>query len=227
VAFLVCGVFLARFSRILILSLPVLAACAKAVPTQVVKAVPPTLPPHREQHVDPLVAPIPTQLPKLNFNDPIDKAILEAQLRFKRGENFYQNGFLKQAKQEFDSAVDLILDTAETYPKDPRLRQELTDLVGLINAMELEALREGDGFTDQKQEHAAIDDLEHVETFPALIDPKLKKEVEEDVSEITHDLPIEINDRVLGLLNYYQNGRGRSVIEVGSSRPDIPLPGGK
>jgi membrane-bound lytic murein transglycosylase D len=197
--------------------LTVLAACAKAVPTKVVKVVPPPLP-HIEQHVEPLVAPIATQLPKVNFNDPIDLAILEAQLRFERGEKLYKDGFLKQAKQEFDGAVDLILDTAGTYPKDLRLRHELSDLVGRINAMELVALREGDGFTDQKEEHAAIDDLERVETFPTLIDPKLKKEVEEDVSEITHDLPIEINDRVLGFLEYYQNGRGHGTIEVGLQR---------
>ena len=209
---------MAGFKRILILSLLVsLAACAKAVPTNVVKVVPPPLP-HIEQHVEPLVAPIPTQLPKVNFNDPIDIAILEAQLRFERGENLYKNGFLKQAKEEFDAAVDLILDTAGTYPKELRLRHELTDLVGRVNTLEIHALREGDGFTDQKEEHAAIDDLERVETFPTLIDPKLKKEVEEDVSEITHDLPIEINDRVLGFLDYYQNGRGRGAIEVGLQR---------
>jgi membrane-bound lytic murein transglycosylase D len=84
--------------------------------------------------------------------------------------------------------------------------------------MELQALREGDGFTDQTEEHAAIDDLEHVETFPALIDPKLKKTVEDEVLEVAHDLPIEINDRVLGFLDYYQNGRGRGAIEVGMER---------
>src|SRR5216684_2937856 len=99
------GCFLARFKRIvipsLLVSLLVLAACAKAVPINVVKVVPPPLP-HIEHHVEPLVTPIPTQLPKVNFNDPIDLAILEAQLRFERGENLYENGFLKQAKEEFD-----------------------------------------------------------------------------------------------------------------------------
>src|SRR5205823_8302136 len=40
----------------------------------------------------------------------------------------------------------------------------------------------------------------------------------EDVKETSHDLPIEINNRVLGFLDYYQNGRGRGVIEVGLQR---------
>ena len=194
-----------------------MAACKTVVPTQAVKVAPPPLP-HIDPHAEPLVAPIPVELPRVNFNDPIDVAVLEAQLRFERGEDLYKQGFLKRAKEEFDEAVDLILDTAATYPKEPRLQRELTDLVARINAMELQALREGDGFTDQKEEHAAIDDLEHLETFPALIDPRLKKEVEDSVKEVTHDLPIEINDRVLGFLDYYQNRRGRGTIERGLER---------
>jgi len=164
------------------------------------------------------VAAIPADLPQIRVSDPIDLKILEARQHFELGENLYKQGFLRGAKEEFDRAVDLILDAAQTFPKDARLQHELTDLTARVNAMELAALRQGDGFTDQKEEPAAIDDLLHVETFPALIDPKLKKEVEEDVKETSHDLPIEINNRVLGFLDYYQNGRGRGVIEVGLQR---------
>ncbi len=170
-----------RLNRIAFLTLLVLAACTKAVPTKVVKVAPPPPLPHIDQHVEPLVAAVPAELPRVNFNDPVDLAILEAQLRFERGENLYRQGFLKRAKEEFDGAVDLILETSATFPRERRLQHELTDLVARVNAMELAALREGDGFTDQKEEHAAIDDLERVETFPALIDPKLKKAVEDDI----------------------------------------------
>jgi membrane-bound lytic murein transglycosylase D len=174
--------------------------------------------PHVEAHPEPLVAEIPSKLPEVNFNDPIYLAILEAQTRFEKGEDLYKQGFLKRAKDEFNAAVDLVLDTAGSYPKEPRLQKELMDLVARVNAMELAALREGDGFTDQTGQPAAIDDLEHVETFPALIDPRLKQTVEDEVKEVAHDLPIEINDRVLGFLEYYQNGRGRSAIELGMER---------
>ena len=47
---------------------------------------------------------------------------------------------------------------------------------------------------------------------------EFKREVEADIAEIAHDLPIEINDRVLNFLNYYQNGRGRGFIETGLER---------
>jgi membrane-bound lytic murein transglycosylase D len=174
--------------------------------------------PKIEPHAEPIPAALPSELPHINFDDPVDVAILEAQMHFEKGDDLYKQGFLKRAKEEFNAAVDLILEVSDTYHNDTRLRHELTDLVARVNAMELLALREGDGFTDQTDQPAAIDDLEHVETFPTLIDPKLKKTVEEEVREVAHDLPIEINDRVLGFLDYYENGRGRGAIEVGLER---------
>jgi membrane-bound lytic murein transglycosylase D len=199
-----------------LVTLLLLASCSAPTP-KVVKVAPPTLS-TVEAHPEPLLAEIPSQLPEFNFNDPVDRAILEAQTRFETGEDLYKRGFLKRAKEEFNAAIDVVLDTAGSYQNEPRLQKELTELVSKVNAMELAALREGDGFTDQTGQPAAIDDLEHVETFPALIDPRLKQTVEDEVREVAHDLPIEINDRVLGFLEYYQNGRGRGAIELGMER---------
>jgi len=170
------------------------------------------------QHVEPVPAAVPTQLPQLNFNDPIDVAILQSRLRFQHGEDLYKQGLLKRAKEEFNSAVDLLLETSAKYTKQSKLDRELLDLVARVNAMELAAIRDRDGLTDQADQPAAIDELDQVETFPALIDPKLKKSVEDEVRQIAHDLPIEINDRVLGFLEYYENGRGRGAIELGLER---------
>jgi soluble lytic murein transglycosylase-like protein len=85
-----------------------------------------------------------------------------------------------------------------------------------VTAIEAEPV-DGAAAAEQPADHAAIDDLELVETLP-LIDPKFRKAVEDDVSQIAHDLPIEINDRVLGFVDYYQNGRGRGTIEFGLER---------
>ena len=160
--------------------------------------------------------PIPIQITQRQVTiDPVSLIIEEAELRFDHGEELYQQGFLKQAKDEFDGAIDLLLDSIGNYPANYRLGREILELVSRVHALELAALREGDGFTDQSAEPAAIDDLERVETFPDVVDPKLKQEVENEVSEITHDLPIEINDRVLGFLNHYQNTRGRATIAAG------------
>jgi membrane-bound lytic murein transglycosylase D len=206
------------FMSLCLCGLVLLASCKTAPVAKTVKVAPPPVPVLKEQHVDPIESAVPTRLPQINFNDPIDLAVLQAQIRFSNGERLYKQGLLKRAKEEFNSSVDLMLEISATYPKELKLQRQLMELVARINALELAALREGDGFTDQSDEPAAIDDLANVETFPALIDPKLKKTVEDEVKDVAHDLPIEINDRVLGFLDYYQNGRGRTTIELGLER---------
>src|SRR5262249_23142301 len=159
-----------------------LASCAGST-SKPVKVLPPPMP-IIDQHVDPIASALPTELQQVNFNDPVELAVFQARFRFDQGETLYKQGSLKRAKEEFNRAVDLILDTAEDHPNEQRLQRELVDLVARINAMELAALRDGDGLTDETDEHAAIDDLQHVETFPALIDPKFKKAVEDELEQV-------------------------------------------
>src|SRR5262245_50752744 len=193
----------------------VMTSCRTSAPVKAARTVPPKTP-AVPQHVEPVAAALPSKLSEVNFDDPVELAILQARLRFQHGEDLYKKGQLKRAKEEFNSAIDLILETSAKYPKQSRLDRELLDLVARVNEMELAAIR--DGMTDQAEQPAVIDDLDQVETFPALIGPKLKKTVEDDVRATAHDLPIEINDRVLGFLEYYQNGRGRNSIELGLER---------
>jgi membrane-bound lytic murein transglycosylase D len=173
--------------------------------------------PALQQHVEPLAATIPSELTLPDLDDPVDLAIVQAQFRMNKGEELYNQGLLKDARLEFDSAVDVILETAAVFPAEKRLQRLLNEVAARVNALELVTLREGGRFIDQPDQPAAIDDLEHVETFPALIDPKFKKAVEDEVKELAHDLPIEINDRVLGFLDYYQT-RGRTSVELGLER---------
>jgi membrane-bound lytic murein transglycosylase D len=79
-------------------------------------------------------------------------------------------------------------------------------------------MKNGDGFTDQDGQPAAIDDLNLVTTFPAPIDPKQREAVEAGVRAAKHDLPIELNGRVLAAVEYFQNGRGRNTMSVGLER---------
>jgi membrane-bound lytic murein transglycosylase D len=196
----------------------ILTACSPTPPKQV-KVIPPPVPAIEQRIETRLALPVPARpAPQVTPTDPVAFVIVEAQLRFERGDEFYRQGFLKRAKDEFDGAIDLLLQSAATYPDNNHLQAELADLVAKVHALELTAVRDGDGFADQVGEHAAIDDLQQVETFPAAIDPKLKAAVEDEIRELSHDLPIEINDRVLGFLNYYQNGRGRSTIAAGLQR---------
>src|SRR5262249_28189977 len=93
------------------------ASCAGPQPVKVVKGAPPM--PKIEPHPEPILAAIPSELPPVNLNDPIDLAILSAQVRFEKGEDYYKQGFLKRAKDEFNAAIDVVLATAASYPKEP------------------------------------------------------------------------------------------------------------
>jgi len=105
----------------------------------------------------------------------------------------------------------------------PPEKSGLSDDVGATPAEErlrmlaLELAANRDGSTEPPVDRAVIDDLRGIE--PAVpSDPKLKESAQKDVREAVHDLPIELNNRVLALLEYYQNGRGRSTIAVGLER---------
>jgi membrane-bound lytic murein transglycosylase D len=197
-----------------------LSACSAVRPTQA-KIAAPAAPasPRLPKLEDPVPFAIKGDVPEPRPVDEVALLISAAEKQFEQGEEFYRTGFLKKAKDEFDGALDLLIDASDEYGKDERIQSEIKDLVARINAREMAAIRDGDGFTDdQDGDHAAIDDIQQVQTFPTAIDPKLKSAVEDEVQHVSHDLPIEINDRVLGFLEYYQNGRGRNAIMVGLER---------
>jgi hypothetical protein len=84
-----------RFYKTLaILMLSILAACKTSAPLTTVNVPPPPLP-ELPKHVEPITAAVPVQLPQVNFNDPIDITILQAQLKFEKGEELYRQGFLR------------------------------------------------------------------------------------------------------------------------------------
>src|SRR5262245_27720923 len=99
--------------RLLVLVLPILAACQTAPSARSIRVPTPQLP-ELERHVEPLEAAVSSQLSQINLDDPVEIALLQAKLRVESGENLYKQGQRKRAKEEFDSALDLILDVAAT-----------------------------------------------------------------------------------------------------------------
>jgi membrane-bound lytic murein transglycosylase D len=198
-----------------LISVLLAAACGGATAKQA-KVATPAPPIKVPGYIEPLPATIDSNLPAKTAPDDVDLDIADARMRFDRGDELYRSGSMKRAKEEFDSGIDLLLESSAQHPHNDRLARVLDDIVAHVHGLELAAIHDGDGFNDQPEEHAAIDDLQ--QTFPSPIDPKLKKSVEEDIQKTAHDLPIELNDRVLGFLEYYQNGRGHSTIMVGLQR---------
>ncbi|MBZ5536670.1 MAG: LysM peptidoglycan-binding domain-containing protein [Acidobacteriia bacterium] len=158
--------------------------------------------------------------------DAVRQIIEQAEEDFREGEQDYHQGHLDRAKKSFDRAVDTMLQSSLTLHSDERLEKEFDSLIDRIHAYEVIALKEGDGFTTQKYEPAPSDEILDIETFPSRIDDKLKATAEKELAEVSHDLPITVNERVLNFLDYFTRGRGRGTMEnglrrVGAFRPMI------
>jgi membrane-bound lytic murein transglycosylase D len=98
---------------------------------------------------------------------------------------------------------------------DPRLSELFHRVVDTVYAYELQAFRAGDGFSEAPAVPAAIDEVAEM-TFP--VDPRLKDRAEEAAKNISHDLPLTVNDQVLSFLNFFQTPRGRAIVETGLRR---------
>jgi membrane-bound lytic murein transglycosylase D len=88
-------------------------------------------------------------------------------------------------------------------------------VVDTVYAYELQAFRAGEGFSEAPAVPAAIDEVAEM-TFP--VDPRLKERAEEAAKNVSHDLPLTVNDQVLSFVNFFQTTRGRAIVETGLRR---------
>ena len=137
---------------------------------------------------------------------PDGKAWLIARVeeKFAAGEQEYKAGHLETARRDFDEAVDWILESGYDPNSDPKLGELFHRVVDTVYGYELQAFRAGDGFREAPAVPAAIDEVADM-TFP--VDPNLKARAEEAAKNISHDLPLTVNDEVLSFLNFFQTPR--------------------
>jgi len=156
--------------------------------------------------------------------DPVTKLIETSQQHFLAGERELKMGHLEQARAEFDRAVEVLLESPYGARTDARLREHFDRLVDRINAHEVTALAQGDGFVEKKYEPASIDELLKIATFPkAAADAATEKAVKDDLAATEHDIPIPQNDRVLAYVELFQ-GRLRDYIHESLTRGTKYLP---
>jgi membrane-bound lytic murein transglycosylase D len=135
--------------------------------------------------------------------------------KFASGEQNYKAGHLEAARKDFDDAVDWMLQSEYDLNSDPQLSELFHHVVDTVYTYELQAFRAGDGFNEAPAVPAPIDEVAEM-TFP--VDPRLKARAEEAAKNISHDLPLTVNDEVLSFLNFFQTPRGRAIVETGLRR---------
>ena len=200
---------------LLIALLPLVAACGGA--RQAPRAVVPEHPP-----AAPIAQAAPT-LPQLPPADPVLLLIAESDAHFKNGQRELEAGHVEGAREEFDRAVNLLIESPYGGRTEPRIREHFDRLVDRISTYEVKALAEGDGFTEKKYEPASIDELLAVSATLLPATDELKAAVKSDLQSGGHDIPIPLNQRVLAFIELFQ-GRLHDFLQEGMKRGSKYLP---
>ncbi|HEX8812914.1 MAG TPA: lytic transglycosylase, partial [Terracidiphilus sp.] len=166
-----------------------------------------------QSHPEAKAVPVPPA-PVETKPDPVVQLISQVEKEYQLGQDNYKAGHLEAAKENFDRAFNLLLGSSLDVRSDQRLQQEFDRVLDGVNGLELQALQEGDGFTEQKSEPAPIDEANEV-TFP--VDPNLKAKAEAEVKATHSDLPLMMTDPVASYINYFSS-RGRGTLERALAR---------
>ena len=144
-----------------------------------------------------------------------DLFIEKAQQHFQQGKKYYQakDGDM-QARSEFDQAMDLMLEASDNPSDRQAYESKLEEMVDAIHRYDLAGLGSAASLEEPQYEKAPLEDILPM-TFP--VDPKLKTKVREQVQATVSQLPLTVNDAVLGYIHYF-SGRGKNTLIAGLRR---------
>jgi membrane-bound lytic murein transglycosylase D len=137
------------------------------------------------------------------------QVISAAQSAYESGMRNFHAGDLAAAKRDFDNAVDTMLSSGLDLKNSPALSDEFEHVVDAVNALEMDALKQGNGFA-APMEQTPVGVANDV-TFP--VDPNIRAAAEAELKTTQSDLPLVINDAVTSYIGYFSNTTtGRNTI---------------
>ena len=172
----------------------------------------------------PVALDVPQSTPALPRIDAVAELLASADKHFEIARHELSLGHLATAKAEFNKALEVLLESPTGAKNDARVREHFDRLVDRIAALELNALATGDGFTEHPYEPASIDELLAITTFDSTSPTaQTTSNVQADLEQTTHDIPIPLNERVLRYVELFQ-GRLREFLAAGLERGTQYLP---
>ncbi|MGC9197912.1 MAG: transglycosylase SLT domain-containing protein [Acidobacteriaceae bacterium] len=141
------------------------------------------------------------QMIAAQHEEAVQALIAKAEASYQAGVQNYNNNRLDAARQDFDFAVDTMLSSGMDLKNDPQLADAFDQLLSAINSLEMFALKQGNGFSEQIQEAPA--QAANEVTFPA--NPELVGKIATELKTTKSDLPLVVNDYVAGWINYFTN----------------------
>jgi membrane-bound lytic murein transglycosylase D len=156
--------------------------------------------------------------------DPVVELIAVSTLHFEVGERELLLGRPTSAKSEFDRALEILSESPPGTRTDPRLRAHFDRLAERMNAYESTVLAQGDGFAEQRQESAGIDEVLEITRLEIPVPtPETTQAVAADLAAIIHDIEIPLNAKVLSFVQLF-TGRLKAFLEEGLNRGVQYLP---
>jgi membrane-bound lytic murein transglycosylase D len=154
----------------------------------------------------------PPVLPKWT---PGDTKVRQAETSFESGKKLYQSEDFSGARREFDEAIDEMLEASDMEPADRQdYQRRLDDMVESVHRLDAAGMGSGQTADDKQFEKAPLEDILQM-TFP--VDPKLKNRVREQAAATVSQLPLTVNDTVLGYINFFSN-HGRGTLNFATQR---------
>ena len=137
--------------------------------------------------------------------------IEQVEKAYAAGDADYRKGRLPEAKAEFDHAVDLMLTSGLDIKSEPALQDEFDHIIDQVNALEMEALKQGNGFAPKVEPTPA--DVASDVTFEVKVDPTIVAKATTELATTKSDLPLVVNDYVAGFINFFANSqRGHATL---------------
>jgi membrane-bound lytic murein transglycosylase D len=139
------------------------------------------------------------QPPLTPHQQAVRQIIQQVEDAYALGQAAYHKGQLAEAKSQFDRAVDLLLTSSIPVKSDTQLQDEFIHIVDGINALEMEALKQGNGFAPAQEETPA--DVASDITFT--VDPTVVAKARTELATTKSDLPLVVNDYVATFIKFF------------------------
>jgi membrane-bound lytic murein transglycosylase D len=158
-----------------------------------------------------------------------------SQAKFLEGSNLIKAGDSDRARESFNKAVDLLLQSDWDITSTPAMNRFFQNLIQQIQESESRYLAAPYN-TEEEIEAAIVDELADVDSIPAAIDPTIQDTLIAELSKTKYEIPITINEMVAKSLDYWLNtgrkhfvdgllrsGQYRPIIEKVFREESIPL----
>jgi membrane-bound lytic murein transglycosylase D len=140
----------------------------------------------------------------------VRQLIAQVEAAYAAGDADYRKGMLAEAKIQFDRAVDLMLSSGLNIKADPQLEDEFNKIVDQVNGLEMEVLKQGNGFVPKEE----ITPAEAASDVTFAVDPNLVAKATADLATTKSDLPLVSNEYVAAFINFFANTqKGHNTLE--------------